>query len=135
MDSYASGSKHVSKTGRALTNENGDEIIVTDYGLIVPLKAGDGVVPADMTKKLYSMAMGVVPNIQTPQIQMPTNLSNPNIEVHQHYDSLINIEGSADAATVKDLERMSKQLLETSYQYTTNRIKQDNIRTGGLRRI
>lgn len=135
MDSYASGSKRISKTGRALTNENGDEIIVTDYGLIVPLKAGDGVVPADMTKKLYSMAMGVVPNIQTPQIKMPTNLSNPNIEVHQHYDSLINIEGSADAATVKDLERMSKQLLETSYQYTTNRIKQDNIRTGGLRRI
>lgn len=135
MDSYASGSKRITKTGRALTNENGDEIIVTDYGLIVPLKTGDGIVPADMTKKLYSMAMGVTPNIQTPRVQMPANLSNPNIEVHQHYDALINIEGSADAATVKDLERMSKQLLETSYQYTTNRIRQDNVRTGGLRRI
>lgn len=135
MDSYASGSKRITKTGRALTNENGDEIIVTDYGLIVPLKTGDGIVPADMTKKLYSMAMGVTPNIQTPRVQMPANLSNPNIEVHQHYDALINIEGSADAATIKDLERMSKQLLETSYQYTTNRIRQDNVRTGGLRRI
>ena len=81
--------------------------------------------PPALTKRLYDMATG----------KTLTNNGLGAIAITQHYDALINIEGSADAATVSDLQRISQDILEKSYNYTTNRIKQDYIKTGGSRRI
>ena len=65
---------------------------------------------------------------------IPYNNSG-SVEVHQHYDSLINIQGNADSATVEDLKKFSKEFLEKSYEYTSRRINQDYRRTGGVRKI
>ena len=52
----ATGTRHAQK-GMTLTQEKGGEIITTKDGVLVPLKAGDGVIPANLTDKLFRMAM------------------------------------------------------------------------------
>lgn len=144
---YASGTKYVPRKMTALTNENGAEIIVTKDGLITPLERGDGVIPAELTKRLYEMATGeyrVTPNVVVPKFEMPdigSNVIMSAVEeavkenVTQHYDALINIEGSADAATVEDLKALSKDLMEKSYKYTSDKLYNGYIRSGGKRKI
>ena len=122
---HASGTRSVSSSHIGLSNETGTELIVTKNGIISKFNPRDGVVPPALTKRLYDMATG----------KTLTNNGLGAIAITQHYDALINIEGSADAATVSDLQRISQDILEKSYNYTTNRIKQDYIKTGGSRRI
>lgn len=139
---YANGTKSVPRDMTALTNENGDEIIVTKEGLITPLNKGDGVIPAQLTEKLYSLAQNELSGNTRFNVGK-NNLSALNIKevvqpiVNQYYDSLINIEGSADAATVEDLKKLAKDknLLEASYQYTSGKIISGSIRAGLRRRI
>ena len=57
----ATGTRYAQK-GLTLTQEKGGEIITTKDGVLVPLKAGDGVIPAHLTDKLFKMAMNY-PNI------------------------------------------------------------------------
>ena len=133
---YASGTKRVPKNLTALTNENGGELIVTKNGLITPLSAGDGVIPHDLTQRLYDMAMGKSTlNVGTNRFSIPEIKTGDigKTEITQNYGSLINIEGSADAATVEDLKNMKKSLLEDSYDYTSKRIYKGHIHAGGKR--
>ena len=133
---YASGTRSVPKNLNALTNEKGNEIIVTKKGLIAPMEHGEGVVPSYLTDRLYDLALnGVpIPNISVPDITLP-DFNMPSTEVNQHYDSLINIEGSADAATVEDLKTLSKEILEKSYNYTTEKIYKGYLKSGGKRNV
>lgn len=135
---FASGTKRINSRIVGLSNEKGSELLVTGNGIISHFNPGDGVVPADLTERLYNLAQNITPSIGTTPIS-DFVYSKPyesigNVEIQQQYDSLITIQGSADAATVEDLKRMSKDLLEKSYNYTTKRINQDYVRTGGLRR-
>ena len=133
---YASGTRRVPKNLTALTNEDGNEILVTKKGMITPLEQGDGVVPSYLTDRLYDLALNGVPtpNITVPEITIPN--SEPRAtEVNQHYDSLINIEGSADATTVKDLEALSKDIMEKSYAYTSQKIYSGYMHSGGKRNV
>jgi len=125
---FASGTRGVSHSLIGLSQDAGSEILVTENGLISHFKPGDGVVPSVLTKRLYAMANGQLPIIGG-------GSGGGTTEINQHYDSLITIEGSADAATVEDLKRLGKDLLEKSYDYTTQRIKQDYYRTGGRRKV
>ena len=52
---YAKGGT-VHRSGRYLTDEKGEEIIITKQGILRPLSAGTSVIPADITERLYSMA-------------------------------------------------------------------------------
>lgn len=133
---YASGTRRVPKNLTALTNEDGNEILVTKKGMIAPLEQGDGVVPSYLTDRLYDLALNGVPtpNITVPEITIPN--SEPRAtEVNQHYDSLINIEGSADAATVEDLKALSKDIMEKSYAYTSQKIYSGYMHSGGKRNV
>lgn len=131
---YASGTRVVKGTHVALSNESGNEILVTKYGLISRFNPGDGVVPADMTERLYNLAQSIKPGSQFGARRIHGLMSgNGSVDVTQNYGSLINIEGSADAATVEDLKRLSSSLLEKSYNYTSKRITQDYVKTGGRR--
>lgn len=138
---YAKGTKSVPRNLTALTNENGkNEIIVTKDGLITPLDKGDGVVPADLTERLYKLAKGdlsIMPQVNIPKFDLPDIdfESHFKPEVTQHYDALINIEGSADAATVEDLKKLSDNLLEKSYKYTSDKIFKGYMHGGGKRRV
>lgn len=128
ISAFASGTRRINSSLVGLSNESGSELLVTKNGIISHFNPGDGVVPSALTQRLYAMANGNLPI---------AGVSGGTIspEIHQHYDSLINIEGSADAATVEDLKRFSQDILEKSYDYTTRRIKQDYVRTGGSRRV
>jgi len=58
----AKGTKSA-KPGLYQINEKGPEAIITRRGvMLMPLKAGDGVIPADLTENLMAMAKsGMVP--------------------------------------------------------------------------
>lgn len=133
---YAAGTKRVSRNVTALTNENGNEIIVTKDGMIAPLKFGDGVLPSYLTDRLYELALNGAPSpvMPVPKIDIP-KIQPHTTEVNQHYDSLINIEGSADAATVEDLKSLSKNIMEKSYAYTSRKIFDGYMRSGGRRNV
>lgn len=122
---FASGTRRVSSSLVGLSNEAGSEILVTKNGIISHFNPGDGVVPSALTQRLYAMASG----------QMPIMSGGGSTHIEQHFDALINIEGSADAATVEDLKRISKDLLEKSYKYTSQRIHDGYIKAGGRRAI
>jgi len=115
---------------KALTNERGNEIIVTKDGMITPLKQGDGIIPSNLTDRLYNMALKY--NIKENGFAMPY-VNKAETTVNQTFDSLIHIDGSADAATVEDLKRMQKDLLETSYKYTSDKMWKGYMKSGGKR--
>lgn len=132
---YASGTRRVKRNVVGLSNEKGTELLVTKNGIISHFNPGDGVVPADLTARLYDLAQNIKPSSSLGNTSAKgLSTIGAGLSITQNYGSLINIQGSADAATVSDLKRMSKDLLEKSYDYTSKRITQDYIRTGGLRR-
>lgn len=133
---YASGARSVPTNLHAWVNENGQELITSNKGTITPLAKGDGVIPASLTDRLIELANGNMVNALN-----ISDFSVPNIEIDnlgsvtQHYDSLINIEGSADAATVEDLKKYGKEFLEKSYKYTSDRMSRGARKGGGKRQI
>lgn len=133
---YATGIKRVNGNVVGLSNEAGSELVVTKYGIISRFNPGDGVVPADMTARLYELAQSIKPNSSFGKSSIKDFSGSLNsVEIQQSYGSLINVEGNADAVTVSDLRRLSKDILERSYDYTTSRIKQDYVKTGGIRKV
>ena len=124
---FAEGTRRISSSIVGLSNEAGSEILVTKNGIISHFNPGDGVIPSTLTRRLYAMANGDLSSIGGGAMGA--------VEVNQHYDSLINIEGSADAATVEDLKRLSKDLLKESYAYTSQKIHEGYLKAGGRRRI
>ena len=125
---YASGTKYVPHNLTAMTNEKGREAIVTKNGIILPLLQGEGVIPADLTERLFALASS-----DLPLGKIAANSNGTNIDVH--YDNLINIEGSADAATVEDLKRFSKDVVKQSYEYTSSKLYKGYVGSGGKRKI
>lgn len=133
---YASGTKKVPRDMTALTNENGDEIIVTKQGLLTPLSRGDGVIPAELTQRLYDMAKNYNPYVmQVPTIKVPDFKvgSTGQTIIEQNYESLIHIDGSADAATVSDLKNLGKDLVKKSYEYTQKQLSK-NMQLAGYKK-
>ena len=137
-DGYAKGTKNA-KPGLHRINENGSEAIVTRRGvMLMPLKAGDGVIPADLTANLMEMAKsGMVP-VQTPNFQVPEyNVShNTNQSINIHYDNLIKIDGNADQSIIPQLEEIAKGLMSNAsfkkniYNYTTKEMSKDMRKAG-----
>lgn len=76
-------------------------------------------------------------NYEIPKtIQMPSfDADRIPTTVNQTFDNLINIEGSADAATVEDLKNLSKDFLQRSYEYTSQKMYSGYIKAGGKRQI
>lgn len=138
LSGYASGTKSA-KAGLHRINENGPEAIVTRRGvMLMPLKAGDGVIPADLTENLMQMAKsGMVPvqmpNFQAPQYNVSQNTSQ-NVTIH--YDSLIKVDGNMDSSVVPQIEEIAKGLISNAsfkkniYTYTTKEMSKDMRKAG-----
>ena len=134
----ASGTKSA-KPGLYQINEKGPEAIITRRGvMLMPLRAGDGVIPADLTENLMAMAKsGMVP-VQTPNFQAPEyNVSqNTNQNVTIHYDSLIRVDGNMDQTVVPQIEEIAKGLISNAsfkkniYNYTTREMGKDMRKAG-----
>ena len=117
---YASGTRRVPRKMTALTQENGGEIVITKAGMFTPLRAGDGVIPAHLTDRLYDMALGNIPSplSNMPPVSIPTvSPGDSTTHVTQHYDNLINVEGNVDSSVVTDLEAFAKQFYAGAYTY------------------
>ena len=123
----ARGSLSINKRDDYLTQEKGGEIITTKNGVLVPLDAGDGVIPAQLTKKLFEMAREYpnLPNTNPadlPTIQASGNRFNTTIT----YGSLLTVNGNVDKEALPGL----KQILKESYEYTQKRMAQDAQKAG-----
>ena len=123
----AGGSLSINKRDDYLTQEKGGEIITTKNGVLVPLDAGDGVIPAQLTKKLFEMAREYpnLPNTNPadlPTIQASGNRFNTTIT----YGSLLTVNGNVDKEALPGL----KQILKESYEYTQKRMAQDAQKAG-----
>lgn len=55
LKGYASGTRRAGRNGWALTNERGGEMVITDKGIYMPLSQNSGVVPADLTSKIFGL--------------------------------------------------------------------------------
>ena len=138
LDGYAKGTKSA-KPGLHRINEKGSEAIVTRRGvMLMPLKAGDGVIPADLTANLMEMAKsGMVP-VQTPSFQAPEyNVAqNNNQNVTIHYDTLIRVDGNMDSSVVPQIEEIAKGLINNNsfkkniYSYTAKELGKDMRKAG-----
>lgn len=128
---FASGTKYVSKSGMYLTDENGEEIIVTKQGILRRLNQGDGVVPNDLTERLYEMAetypmwQNQIPQIVQPEFNIVPNRNvdsiNPVIECP------ITIMGNANE---QDVENAVKKTIPMISKTVQNDIRKD-LRKGG----
>ena len=131
---FATGTKRVPSSLVGLSNEKGSELLVTKNGIISHFNPGDGVVPHELTQRLFELAQSAKPGASIGNSKFIAKPGNMSATVNQSYGSLINIEGNADSVTISELKKFSKQFLEQSYDYTSKRIKQDYVKTGGLRR-
>lgn len=138
ISGYENGTERVDKDQIARVNENMNtkhhgvsEMIYRDGSVLVPLKKGDSVIPADMVSKMMATPMefgsfgtnaaNVIYN------SIPQNISNAgNVTVTNHYDSLLTVEGNVDKDALPGLQ----DILEKSYKYTSNKIARDYEKMG-----
>lgn len=112
LKKLAGGSRGVNKSGTYLTQEEGAELLVTKYGLLTPLSRGDGVLPAEMTAKLYDIAANY-DKFDSSGFRLPTTIegtTNNNNNVNYTVGD-INIAGNTNL-TRKDLEQFRAQIVE-----------------------
>lgn len=109
----------------ALTQQRGGEIITTKDGVLVPLKAGDGVIPNKLTNNLFQMAKAY-PNLPGATLNIPKSSSSNNVNVS--FGSMLTVNGSVDREVLPEL----KQILKQSYEYTKNQMTKD-AKLSGLR--
>lgn len=135
LPGFASGTRGVSKTGPAWTHK--DEWIVrkSDGGILTPLSKGDGVLPADLTQRLYQLAQGNMPQMQMPKMQLPDYNIVENYSPNITIDSSIHVEGSVDAAVISDLKKFRDDMCEDAYRYTSEKMYRGYMHSGGKRRI
>jgi hypothetical protein len=111
---FASGTQRVGRNQLAWTQENGSEIIVrkSDGAVLTPLKAGDGVIPADMTERLFAIARGEIPamSLNTGNYPTPASIGKNGITIEQNIESLLTVNGDVDREVLPDL----KTILEKS---------------------
>lgn len=120
LSGYSSGTTSIKNPIEfAKINEFGDELVVkrggSDYTM---LQYGDGVVPADLTKNIFTLAEHSN-DILNDAIESRNN--NGDVSITNHYDSLLTVNGDVDKNALPKL----KQLLEQAYQYTSKKMYRD----------
>lgn len=143
---HASGSKRIKRDEWAWTQEgHKEEWIVrqSDGAILTPLSKGDGVLPANLTSRLWDLATGAAPTPSMPTYSVPDyNVSqNYSPNVTQHFDALLRVDGNVDATVIDDLKQFTRDLahnsdlLESAYQYTSKQMYKGYLHSGGKRRL
>ena len=143
---YASGTKRVGKDKLAWTQEgHKEEWIVrqSDGAILTPLSNDDGVLPANLTSRLWNLATGAAPTPTMPTYSVPDYKISENFatNVTQNFDALMRVDGNVDATVIDDLKKFTsdlaknKDLLESAYQYTSNQMYKGYLHSGGKRRL
>lgn len=135
---YASGSRRVGKDQLAWTQEHGKEewiVRPSDGAILTPLSPDSGVLPPDITSKLWALAEGKMPTMQMPKMSTPTYDFSEIISPVVNIDNSMTVEGSVDAAVIGDLKKFKDEQREDIYQYVSDRMFRGYIHSGGKRRI
>ena len=111
ISGYAKGTRGIKKDLEfAKINELGNELVIrrggNDY---TTLTYGSAVVPHDLSDKLFTLAK------HTDQIinaSVGANGGNRNVEVNNHYDSVITVNGNVDKDVMPRLERDMDKLCQ-----------------------
>ena len=89
------------------------------------LQHGDGVVPSDLTKNLFTLGANTN-TIMKSISNTGVGKTNQSMVVNNHYDSLLTVNGSVDKDALPGLQ----ELLEKSYDYTMQQAYKDAGKIG-----
>lgn len=134
----ASGSRRISKSGMYWTQEGGKEewiVRPSDGAILTPLSKDNGVLPADITSKLWALAEGHLPQMEMPKMQLPDFNIVENYSPNINIDSSIHVAGSVDAAVISDLKKFRDDMCEDAYKYTSEKMFRGYMHSGGKRRV
>ena len=136
LSGYAKGTKSVPFEQIAEVNEEGRELIVTNDGRVLRrLQPGDGVIPNNITENLLKMGENPAKFVQDAitQVQAPVvnKISSGDMNVTNHYDSLLTVNGNVDKEALPEL----KEILKKSYDYTVQNIAKDAAKMGFKKRF
>ena len=136
ISGYAKGTKSVPYEQIAEVNEEGRELIVTSDGRVLRrLQHGDGVIPNNITENLLKMGENPTKFVQDAitQVQTPVvnKISSGDMNVTNHYDSLLTVNGNVDKEALPEL----KEILKKSYDYTVQNIAKDAAKMGFKKRF
>lgn len=134
----SSGSRRISKSGMYWTQEGGKEewiVRPSDGAILTPLSKGNGVLPADITSKLWALAEGHLPQMEMPKMQLPDFNIVENYSPNINIDSSIHVAGSVDAAVISDLKKFRDDMCEDAYKYTSEKMFRGYMHSGGKRRV
>lgn len=136
ISGYAKGTKSVPFEQIAEVNEEGRELIVTSDGRVLRrLQPGDGVIPNNITENLLKMGENPAKFVQDAitQVQTPVvnKISSGDMNVTNHYDSLLTVNGNVDKEALPEL----KEILKKSYDYTVQNIAKDAAKMGFKKRF
>ena len=134
---YASGTRKSRRNELAWTQEHGKEewIIRRSDGAILTPLSGDGVLPADITSKLWALAEGKMPQMQMPTLDLPDYNAFETYAPVVNIDNSMTVEGSVDAAVISDLKKFKDEQREDIYQYISDKMYRGYIHAGGKRRL
>ena len=138
---YNKGTRRISKDQLALLDDDksgnldlGSEVVVTKYGVLKQMNAGDVVFNNDQVQRLWEMSngdfgMNRFVNLNTDSMlnHLPEIVNNSRaFNVTNHYDSLLTVNGNVDQETLPKLQ----VILEKSYQYTTKELAREARKLG-----
>ena len=126
ISGYKDGTLGVSEDQFAKINEMGKELIIRRGGSEHTwLQHGDGVVPSDLTKNLFTLGANTN-TIMKSISNTGVGKTNQSMVVNNHYDSLLTVNGSVDKDALPGLQ----ELLEKSYDYTMQQAYKDAGKIG-----
>ena len=105
---YAKGTMGTTKDQWALTDEIGDELVLVPgpNGNLSFVRKGTGIVPADMTQKLWELAQIPTSDLMRKNITaIVPDITKNDIKNEFNFDSLVHVD-YCDQNTLKDLEKM-----------------------------
>lgn len=127
---YRRGTRSVPKNGSDWVHEG--EIIIrpSDGGILFPLQHRDGVIPSGLSDNLWKLAenaprilSGSLLDISGFLTVMPAQAQTVNTQFH--FDTLLNIEGSADSNTVQELKDALPSLGKELTQIVSKELHRD----------
>ena len=127
---YRSGTRSVPATGNDWVHEG--EIIIrpSDGGILFPLKHRDGVIPSGLSENLWKLAENA-PRILGAGLLDTTTITpvlaqqNQTTNTAFHFDTLLNIEGNADANTIEQLKDALPSLGQELTQIVSKELHKD----------
>lgn len=105
--------------------KNGFIVGSEDASAGVPVTiVGSGLEGADLSSMFSAFS-------NMPSISIPDLSGISGVTINQIYDSLVHVDGSADAATVDDIKNMTSDIMRKSYEYTSSMMYKGFLKSGG----